>query len=143
MVHRINDHAPPPITMTGVLSDEQFSELKEMLRPDPSVALVPVLPSALNDEQFTKLVALLTPSYELSTFVLAQYKAQGTPSALVAEPGAPVDQVGQPMPNITPDPLTDEPAAAQDADVASADVHPPAYAGAPEDKTFSEAIPSV
>lgn len=87
MPHFVQDHQPVPVGQAILLTNAQMDELKTFIA-DRIESLRDVQQPVIGEEHFNRLFAMLQPGFELSTAMLAEYRAahQGPQS----QPGQPV-----------------------------------------------------
>lgn len=87
------DHMPIPIGSAVMMTQAQVDEIKAMVERIVTRLEQPPAPAqSLTDAQFDELKRLLQPGFELSTLMLADYKAQMQSRALVsADPAPPIE----------------------------------------------------
>ena len=76
MPPHVNDHIPVPVNSAIIMTSEQFNDLQAFLADLHGKSQQQPANPPMNDEQFADLRKMLLPGFELSTLMLADYRAQ-------------------------------------------------------------------
>lgn len=104
MVSRLNDHLPVPVGSAILMTQEQVDDIRKPIEQIAARLDQPATPG-MTDAQFGEIKRLLEPGFELSTLMLADYKAQrGAPLASPQPwPQRPVGWPDRPWPPVATD----------------------------------------